>query len=77
MSIAMAGLIISTALSLLLLPPRPRQYSRWRYVGIALQWVLVPLIATVLSAAPALDAETRLLLGRDLHFNVMEKTRKN
>ncbi len=76
MSIAMGGLIISTALSLLLLPPRPTRYSKWRYLSMTLQWVLVPVIATILSALPALDAETRLMLGRDLNFNVMEKARK-
>jgi len=76
MSIAMSGLIISTALSLLLLPPRPTRYSKWRYLGMTIQWALVPVIATLLSALPALDAETRLMLGRDLNFNVMEKARK-
>ena len=76
MSIAMSGLIISTILSLLLLPPKPAKYSRWRYLPITVQWALVPVIATILSSLPALDAETRLMLGRDLEFNVMEKTRK-
>lgn len=76
MSIAMLGLLISASISLLLLPPRPEHYSRSRYIAIILQWVLVPIIATVLSAFPALDAETRLMLGRDLHFNVMQKSRK-
>jgi len=77
MSIAMMGLLISTSLTFLLLPPKPAKYSAWRYVPMALQWVLVPIIATILSAFPALDAETRLMLGRDLQFNVMEKKRKN
>lgn len=77
MTVAMSGLIVSATLTLLLLPPRPQQYSAWHYVFIIIQWVLVPLIATLLSAFPALDSETRLLLGRDLHFNVMQKTRKN
>jgi cellulose synthase/poly-beta-1,6-N-acetylglucosamine synthase-like glycosyltransferase len=76
MSIAMTGLVVSTVLSLLLLPPKPARYSAWRYVSMFLQWILVPVIATILSALPALDAETRLLLGRDLSFNVMQKTRK-
>lgn len=76
MSVAMLGLVVSASLSLLLLPRRPRHYRRWRYIGVVLQWTLVPLIATLLSAFPALDAETRLLLGRDLEFNVMEKTRR-
>ncbi len=76
MSIAMGGLVISASLSLLLLPQRPQQYSRWKYMFIILQWVLVPIIATVLSAFPALDAETRLMMGRDLHFTVMQKARR-
>jgi hypothetical protein len=76
MSIAMTGLIVSTALSLILLPPRPANYSKWRYLSMTIQWALVPVIATILSALPALDAETRLMLGRDLQFNVMEKARR-
>ncbi len=76
MTIAMSGLIVSAALALLLMPARPGRYSRWRYWYILVQWVLVPIVATLLSAFPALDAETRLMLGRDLHFNVMEKTRR-
>lgn len=76
MSVAMVGLLVSTAISLLLMPPKPARYSRWRYVPMTLQWALVPIIATVLSAIPALDAETRLMFGRDLAFNVMEKNRR-
>lgn len=76
MSVAMSGLIISSVLSYMLLPPKPVEYGRWRYLGFLWQWALVPFIATILSAIPALDAETRLMLGRDLHFNVMEKIRR-
>jgi hypothetical protein len=75
-SVAMFGLLISTALSLLLLPTRPSHIKAWRYIPMSLQWALFPFIATILSAFPALDAETRLMLGRDLQFNVMQKTRK-
>lgn len=77
MTIAMFGLLVSTTLSLLLLPSRPSHVSRWKYLPMTLQWALFPLIATILSAFPALDAETRLMLGRDLNFNVMQKTRKH
>jgi len=76
MTIAMTGLLISTILTLLLLPAKPARVSRWRYVPMVLQWALFPLIATVLSAFPALDAESRLMLGRDLEFNVMTKARR-
>lgn len=76
MTIAMSGLIISATLTILLLPRRPGHYSALRYALIIAQWALVPIIATVLSAFPALDSETRLMLGRDLNFNVMQKSRK-
>lgn len=77
MTVAMFGLLISTALSLLLLPTRPMSVKWWKYIPMSLQWALFPIIATVLSAFPALDAETRLMLGRDLNFNVMKKTRRD
>ncbi|MEX0650250.1 MAG: glycosyltransferase family 2 protein [Candidatus Andersenbacteria bacterium] len=76
MTVAMSGLIISATLTLLLIPRKSHNQSFWQYVLLIGQWVLVPAIATVLSAFPALDAETRLMFGRDLHFNVMQKTRK-
>lgn len=76
MTVAMVGLLVSTVLSLLLLPAKPARYSRWRYIPMSLQWALFPLIVTILSSFPALDAETRLMLGRDLQFNVMKKIRR-
>jgi cellulose synthase/poly-beta-1,6-N-acetylglucosamine synthase-like glycosyltransferase len=76
MTIAMSGLIMSAVLTILLLPERPKHYGPLRYVFLIVQWVLVPIIATILSAFPALDSETRLMIGRDLNFNVMQKTRK-
>lgn len=76
MTIAMSGLILSATLTILLLPNKPKHYSPWKYLIFILQWALVPLIATLLSAFPALDSETRLMFGRDLNFNVMQKTRK-
>ncbi len=77
MTIAMSGLIISALLTFLLMPRRPQRYKRWQYVFFILQWILVPAIATVLSAFPALDSGTRLMLGRDLNFNVTEKARRD
>lgn len=77
MTIAMSGLIISATLTILLMPNRPHHYSVWKYILMILQWALVPIIATLLSAFPALDAETRLMFGRDLNFNVMQKSRRH
>lgn len=77
MTIAMFGLIISATLAFMLLPARPARVGSWHYGGMILQWALVPIIATILSAFPALDSETRLMLGRDLDFHVMQKSRKD
>ena len=46
-----------------------------KQIGHMFEWLLVPLTAVVLSAVPALDAQTRLLLGRSLEFWVTEKRR--
>jgi hypothetical protein len=77
MNLAMFGLIISMSLSFLLLPPRPKKYSRWKNVYMLLQWVLVPVIAPFLGALPAIDSQTRILFGKYFgEFWVTEKMRK-
>lgn len=77
MTVALIGLFITIALSLISLPPRPARYKRRRSIGMLLQWVLVPFTSILFSAAAALDSQTRLMLGKYLEFFVTEKgTRK-
>ncbi|MFH1175202.1 MAG: glycosyltransferase family 2 protein [bacterium] len=76
MTFAMIGLIVSAALGTLLLPPIPAKYRKWRYIYMILQWVVVPVVAPFLGALPALDAQTRLMLGKYMEFWVTEKVRK-
>jgi hypothetical protein len=64
MMLAMIGLAVSMSLSFLLLPPRPAKYSRWRNLYMLLQWILVPIIAPFLGSLPAIDSQTRILLGK-------------
>jgi hypothetical protein len=59
-----------------MLPPRPKDKSRLRYIVLAVQWVLVPATMIVFSAIPGLDAQTRLMLGKYMGFWVTPKTRK-
>lgn len=72
---AMFGLVISSIISLSLIPPRPEHKSRFIYVVMALQWILVPFTMIVFSALPGLDAQTRLMLGRYMGFWVTPKSR--
>lgn len=73
--LAMFGLVISSIISLSLIPPRPQSASRLRYIVMALQWVLVPATMIIFSALPGLDAQTRLMFGRYMGFWVTPKTR--
>lgn len=73
--LAMFGLVVSSAISLTMLPKRPQQKSRLLYVVLAVQWILVPLTMIVFSALPGLDAQTRLMFGKYMGFWVTPKTR--
>ncbi len=77
MTLGMAGLLISIPMSLLSLPPRPKRYHWSRHFLMVFQWVLIPLVG-FLSAFPAIDSQTRILLGKYFgEFWVTEKMRKN
>ncbi len=73
--IAMFGLVISSIISLTLIPKRPENKSRLHYVVLALQWFLIPVTMLIFSAIPGLDAQTRLMLGKYMGFWVTPKHR--
>lgn len=75
MTIAMVGLILSAALSSILLPPRPKNISRWRRLSMIVQWLVLPLTIIIFGSIPALEAQTRLMLGKYLGFWVTPKER--
>ena len=75
MTMAMGGLLVSMIIGMLLLPPRPEQHRRYRYLFMILQWILTPVSLLLFSAIPCLDAVTHLMLGRYLGFNVSVKKR--
>ncbi|MDP3957537.1 MAG: hypothetical protein Q8Q10_03500 [bacterium] len=76
MTLGMLGLCISIPMSLLSLPPRPKKYHWSRHFLMFFQWILIPLVG-FLSAFPAIDSQTRILLGKYFgEFWVTEKMRK-
>ena len=76
MTLAMVGLVSSAVISMNLLPPRPPHYGKGKYAWMLLQWVLVPLTTIVFGSVPALDAQTRLMLGKYMGFWVTPKSRE-
>lgn len=78
MSLAMIGLVSSMFLSFVLMPPRPSKYSKKRYIFMFFQWFLAPFIALPLGAAPAVHAQTKIMLKKYMgEFWVTEKVRKD
>jgi hypothetical protein len=75
MMLAMVGLISSAIISLVMLPPRPVNFGRFKYVWMFLQWILFPVNFILFGAIPALDAQTRLMLGKYMGFWVTPKSR--
>ncbi len=74
MRLAMIGLFVSATLALTMLPPRPSHYSRpYAYAMMLAQWALLPVTFLLFGAIPAIDAQTRLMLGKYLGFNVSPK----
>lgn len=72
--VALLGLIAMIYLSFKLLPPRPERYKRSRNFWMLAQWVLMPFTAVGFLSFAALNAQTRLFLGRYLvKFDVTNK----
>lgn len=73
MNISLVGLLVSGILSTILLPSRPERRPRYWRLWTMLQWVLFPIVMIIFGSVPATDAQTRLLLGKELGFWVTEK----
>ncbi len=73
---AMIGMCVSAILFMFLLPPRPKKQSRLKFIVMLLQWALLPVSLILFGSIPAVEAQTRLMLGKYLGFWVTEKARK-
>lgn len=76
MNIALFFLIFSVYINMVLLPPRPAKYGKSKSLMMYLQWFLVPLASVIFGSLPAVEAQTRLMLGKYLEFWVTPKARK-
>lgn len=76
MTMATASLIFSVYINMYLLPPRPKKYSAWKNIAMYLQWIFVPFTTVIFSSFPAIEAQTRLMVGAYMEFWVTPKVRK-
>ncbi len=77
MSLSMVGVMLSAVLGTLMLPRRRGSYpSPMTWLVMVAQWVLLPVTLVLFGSIPATEAQTRLLLGRYMGFDVTEKTRQ-
>jgi hypothetical protein len=73
LTISWVGLFVSGAISILILPQPPEGYTIKDYLGTLAMWALVPISAIFFGSIPALDAQTRLMLGKYMGFWVTPK----
>lgn len=75
---AWIGIVFNVWVSFVLAPPKPANFGRRHDIGMIAQWILSPPYAIFLSALPALESQTRLLLGKKLDiFWITPKVRKH
>ncbi len=75
-TLAMIGLFTSTIISNVLLPKRPAHEPFWKSIAMVFQWFLLPITTILFGSVVALDAQTRLMLGKYMGFFVTPKARK-
>jgi len=74
MASAMIGMVVSAVISMLILPPRPKNYGKWRHASMLLQWFFLPITLILFGSLPALESQTRMIINKPLGFWITEKT---
>jgi len=76
MQVAAIGVVATGIMSFLFLPKRPEKVATHNWIIMVLQWMLLPVTFILFGAFPAIDAQTRFMLGKYLGFNVTEKKKR-
>lgn len=70
------GIIVSATISVLLLPEKPKKFGFFKYLEMLVQWVLIPISAVFFGSLPAMESQTRLMIGKPLGFWVTPKEKQ-
>ena len=76
MTFAMVGIVSSAYYTVKIIPNRPFKQHRKQYLIMVLQWLIIPISLIVFGAIPALESQTRLMLGKYMGFWNTPKYRK-
>lgn len=77
MTLSMIGLVVSAIVSFQFLPPHPKKgkITAGDWIVLFFQWFLIPVNIMIFGAFPGLEAQTRLMLGKYMHFWITPKHR--
>jgi len=75
MTIALVGILASIIVNTLLIRLSFSRHSKWKNLFMVVQWIFLPVSLIIFGAIPAIEAQTRLMLGKYMGFWVTEKTR--
>jgi hypothetical protein len=74
--VSLFTIFVCMFISIKLLPPRPKDVKPQKRIIMFVQWLFSPVVCALLGSTPAIDAQTRLMLGKYMHFYVTPKSRK-
>ncbi|MDP2812097.1 MAG: glycosyltransferase family 2 protein [bacterium] len=83
MRFGMIGIFVIAMMSVVILPPMPQKYNSHiankilQYSLMFLQWLIFPVTMILFGSIPAIDAQTRMMMGKYLGFWVTEKKKIN
>ncbi len=73
LTLCLPSLAVIVILDRRLRPPSPEPQTWWDHLVNVCIWLFLPVVGLILTTLPALDAHTRLMLGKYLHYQVTEK----
>ncbi len=73
LTVCLAPGVVIVVLDHLLRPAPPATMSKWFVAFTHAQWLLLPITSAVFASLPALHAQTQLMLGKSLVYEVTEK----
>lgn len=73
LTVSLVFLILLLFLDYTYKPKRPKDFPLWRAILIPFEFILMPVAGLIFGSLPALDAHTRLMLGKYIEYKATEK----